>query len=291
MKTQFKIMLFIIVLLAACKGKNKQTYDFVNNNANADSSKIDSMSLAQPKLIKKAAMQFKVKNVEETSKKITNLTGNYNGIVLQHDMNSVAERSNDINIGSDSVLRIVSLNTNATLVVKVPVERLDEFLDEVAKMGLYVNSRILNVTDKSLDYKSTGLKLANRMELVKQQKTGKIVIKDPNNVLLLKDDMVDAEINNLEINESAKNAIVNLSLYQSNTIAREIIVNDDPHTYNLPFYRRVLLAFQNGWFMFSDFVIALINMWVLLLLVIAAFWVHKIFKLRNIKQVTVSPQQ
>ena len=254
-----------LALLWACKGKGRAEYEAINNSSSADSAKIDSAATTQPKLVKTADISFKVKNVQQTAERISALTVSCNGMVVHHQMTSTSERSQDIRISHDSVMRVTSFNTIANMTVKIPQAKLEDFMNQVGRMGIYINNRRMDITDKSLEYLSSQLKLKNRAELVAQQKKGQVIIKKPENVLLLKDDMVDEQINNLGINNAVKNSVVTLSFYQSNAINKEIIANDDPSAYNLPLLKRMAMAIENGWEVFVDVIVGLTNLWVFLL--------------------------
>ncbi|MDB4922337.1 DUF4349 domain-containing protein [Mucilaginibacter sp.] len=268
-----------LVLLGACKGKHGSE-EFVNNSSsNADTLKVaDSAILAPPKLVKTADMRFKVKNVQQTSEHITALTTSYHGLVLHHQVGSSELRSMDVRRGDDSVTRVTAFNTTADITVKVPTDKLEGFMNEVERMGIYINNRQLDISDKSLDYLAARLKLQSRKELVSQQKRGKIVIKNPANVLLLKDDMVDQQIGNSQIDDEVKNSIVTLSFYQSNTIYKEIIANDDPTAYNLPFFKRLVSAIENGWSIFEELLLGLANLWVLIIAGLGVWVVIRYYK-------------
>jgi hypothetical protein len=268
MKTKYLIPLAAIALFCACKGKGGG-YEVVNNSGGSSSSADSDTSRkadtsTSPKLVKTAGMSFKVKNVNQTAIRIDGLTTGFGGMVVHQQMGSSVQGSHDVRISTDSVMRITSLTTTAELTVKVPSVRLEKFMDSVASMGMFVTNRNLNITDKTLDYMSAQLKLKSRDELVKQQKAGKIIIKDPAKVLDLKDDMIDQQIGNRQIDDAVKNSIVNLSFYQSNTINKEVIVNDDPSAYDLPFFKRLLMACENGWSLCLDIIIGLANVWFLI---------------------------
>jgi len=267
MKTRILIPLMAgLALLCACKGKGTSGYEVVNNNSNADTtSKMDSVTTSQPKLVKTAGIRFKVKNVQQTTENIMALTNGLKGMVMTHQMGSTAERSLDVRINDDSVMRVTSFSTTADMTVKIPSAKLEEFMNQVAHMGIYVNSQSMDVNDKSLDYLSSQLKLKSRAELVGQQKKGKIIIKKPEDVLQLKDDMVDEKINNLGIDDAVRNSIVSLNFYESNTIKKEIIANDNPSVYNLSFFNRLRMALENGWGIFVDLIVFIANLWVFIM--------------------------
>ncbi|RYZ99573.1 MAG: DUF4349 domain-containing protein [Sphingobacteriaceae bacterium] len=261
MKAKILMMMLAGALLAACKGSG----NYESMDSMADSVGTADINLAEPKLVKTAGINFKVKNVQQSSEKITLLTNQYKGMVMSHSVNTNINNTSDKRIGEDSVMRISAFYTSAQMTVKVPSVKLDEYLDSVAKLGVYVSTRSMDIEDKSLDYLSAKMKLNSRKDMVDQQKKGKIIIKDPSAVLNLRDDLVDEQIYNRKIDDAVKYSVVNLSFYQSNTIFKEVIANDDPASYNLPFFKRVGLALSDGWNLFKELLIVLINAWALIL--------------------------
>jgi hypothetical protein len=267
-----------LALLWACKGK-KGSYELANNSS-ADSTRTeaDTVMLKRPKLVKTAGIHFKVKNVQQTAEHITTLATSINGIVIHHQMGSTAERSDDVRFSNDSVMRVTSFNTTAEMTVKIPSVKLEDFLNQVGHLGIYVNDRRMDITDKSLDYLSAHLKLKSLTELISQQKKGKVIIKKPEDVLNLKNDMIDQQIGNRQIDDAVKNSIVTLSFYQSNTINKEIIANDDPSAYKLPFFKRLGMAVANGWGLFVDVIIGMANIWMFLFAGIGAWMIIRYYK-------------
>ncbi|MFD0766060.1 DUF4349 domain-containing protein [Mucilaginibacter lutimaris] len=281
MKTKIFIAIMALALFAACKGRNG-AYEVVNNSINADTTGAQSSAadtvVTEPKLVKTANMSFKVKNVQQTGDSISHLTAKLNGMVTHHEMGSTVERSQDVRLSDDSVMRVSAFNTTADMTVKVPSEKLEDFMSSVSHMGIYVTSRKMDIEDKSLDYLAAKLKLKNRSEMVAQQKTGKIKIKDPAAVLWLKDNMIDGQINSQKIDQAVNYSVVSLSFYQSNTIYKERIANDDPSVYKMPFDNRLLMALSNGWFLFTELMLGLANLWMLILLGVGVWVAFKTFK-------------
>jgi hypothetical protein len=281
MKTKLLIPLIAgLGLLCACKGKGGG-YEVANTgSSDADTTKKESTALLQPKLVKTADIRFKVKNVQQTAEHIVALTTSMDGMVMHHQTGSTADRSNDIRISDDSIMRVTSFNTTADMTVKIPSTKLEEFMDQVSRMGIYVNNRSMDISDKSLDYLSATLKLKSRTELIDQQKKGKVIIKKPEDVLNLKDDMIDQQIGNRQIDDAVKNSIVTLSFFQSNTINKEIIANDDPSAYNPAFFKRLSIAIENGWSLFVDVIVGLANIWVFIFAGIGVWMLIRYYKRR-----------
>ena len=280
------ILLAAIALLSACKGKSSDDYEFINNKksiSSADTVAIADSSRVVTKLVKTTEINFKVKNVQSTSEGIAALTKDYGGMVMHNKVQSSAGQSRDVHLSNDSIMRIAAFNTTGEMTVKVPSAKLEDFIIKVGHMGIYVNTSVMDIEDKSLDYLSNRLKLKDRQELVSQQKQGKIRIKNPADVLLLKDDMVDAQIGNLKTDDAVKYSVVNLNFYQSDAILKETIANDDASAYNIPMFQRIGLAFAQGWSVFMEVFIALINLWVFILAGIAVWMGIRYYK-RRLKQ-------
>ena len=264
------------VLLAACKSRGR----YENDSAVADSVKMDSVAMltSGSKLVKTAGMGFKVRNVQQTTDRIAALTGNYKGMVTHHRITSVPGNTHDVKVSDDSVMRVSAFYTTGEMTVKVPAEKLESYLDSVGHLGIYINHSNMDIDDKSLDYLSAQLKLKNRNELVNKEKKGKVIIKDPSAVLNLKDDLVDEQIGNRKIDDAVKYSVVNLTYYQSNVIVKEMIANDNPSDYSISFFSRLGLAFENGWYVFKEALLLVVNAWAFVLAGIIAWWAIRIYK-------------
>jgi len=282
MKTNFLIPLIAGVgLLCACKGKGTAgSVDSASaplNKAANVVSKSDTIQNGQ-KLVKTADMRFKVKNVEQTSERIAALTASFNGTVVHHVISSTTGNSTDIIKSNDSLMRVTVLNTTAEMTVRIPPANMESFMGQVARLGIYINNSRMDITDKSLDYLSTRLKLKNQNELVAQQKREDSNKKDPDNLLAFKNSMVDQQIGNRKIDDSVKTSTITLSFYESNIVSREIIANDDLSAYRLPFSKRVSIAMENGWGILVDIMVGIANLWFLLPFAIGGWMVVRYYK-------------
>ncbi len=141
----------------------------------------------------------------------------------------------------------------------------------------------MDIEDRTFDFLSSKLKFRDRQELSSQQKQGKIRIKNLPDVLLLKDDMVDQQINNLKTDDAVKYSTIELNFYQTDTILKEIIANDDPSAYNIPALQRIGLAFASGWDMFMDLAVGLINLWMFILSAFAVWAAYRYYNKRKIQ--------
>jgi len=238
-------------------------------------------TLKTEKLVKTADMHFKVKDVKQVSQNISALTVKYNGMVMHHSMQSSINNSQRLPLSNDSLMLISSYNTNADMVVKIPAANVDEFLTTVGKMAVYINNRNMDIQDKTLDYLSAQMKVASRTAFIDQQKKGIVKVKNPADVMNLKDDLIDQQIENKRIDAAVKYSTVGLNFYQNNTIAREVVVNDDPSTFKLSVTTRFGQAVANGWALFMDTLIGLANLWMFVLAAVAGWVLFRYYKRRS----------
>lgn len=269
-----KTLLFIgatAMLLAACKGNSQyqksETSDStfvatIDNSKSAGTANAD--AVLPSKLIKTASIDFKVKDAQKTGDDIAMLVKSYGGVVMHHHLNSVVENSKQIPLNNDSVMHISAVQTIADLEVKVPAANLEDFMISISKMGVYIADRKMDIDDRTLSYLATELKLKNRQEFVAGENKGKIKVKSPDSALALKDDMVDRRISNLSTNDAVRYSVVNLHLVQSNKITKEILLNDDPGSYNASFFSRTKQALLNGWNILEDILFGILNVWFLI---------------------------
>jgi hypothetical protein len=252
----------------------------------------DSVSASQterddaPKLVKTADMHFRVKDVERSGQEIAALTAICNGMIMHHTSHSSVQKTEDVQLTNDSIRHITSYNTTADIVVRIPSELTEQFMNEVGKMAVYIDARNMDVQDKTLDYLSTKLKADNRINVVKDQKAGKVKLKDSTDLLLMKDDIVDRKIANMRTDADVKYSNIALSIYQSNTIAKDVITNDDPSAYRLPLASRIGIAFENGWLVLNEILVMLINLWPLFVTCLAGWLGYRYYVKR--KQATTA---
>jgi hypothetical protein len=270
-RSRLLIMLTVLALLAACKGKNYSA------SADTTMSTTDSI-LNKARLVKTADVSFKVKDVRKTGEAIATLTDQYDGMVMHHQMQSEVRQSENVHLSNDSVMLVTAFNTTADMTVKIPSEKLEAFINQVNRMGIYITSSKVDIEDRTLDYLSSRLKMDSRKEFVVQQKKGKIVVKHPEDVLAVKDDIVDKQVSNLRTDAEVAYSTIKLSFHQNDTILKEIIANSDPSAYNIPITQRIVLALIAGWNIFMDMIIGLLNLWVFIFAGIAAWLGYRYYR-------------
>lgn len=272
MKAKLLVMLAGIAMLAACKGSAEKGAD------------INSL-MKDTLLVKTADMQLKVNDVQQAAEKITKLVAYKKGMVMHHNMQSEILGTREIKLSDDSVRRLTVFNINADLTVKVPSDFIEVFMDSVNHLSTYVNSRTMDIEDRTAQYAEEVLKTANREESIGLRKKIKPTHGGADSILAIADNVVDRKIANVRTKEAADYSIVTLKLYENNAVKAEILANEDLTSYNLPLLKRIGMALSNGWFYFTELIIGLLHLWPFIAAVVAGSYVVLVYrKKKSLKQ-------
>ncbi|WP_157273935.1 DUF4349 domain-containing protein [Pedobacter sp. BAL39] len=271
-----KYLIYCVFTMAAL-GCGKSGYKEGSAEATAS---LDSMdTTATEKIIKTADMQFRVKDVQQTKEKLSQAIKSEGGTIAEFSISSNIQQTEKVPYKTDSLLELTSYRTEGQITAKVPSAKLDEFTNKVAKMAIFVHHQSMKMDDLSLNYLSNQMKNQNRVEATEQ--LNRNATKKSNNVetaLVLKDDYIDKKIANLDINNRVKYSDITLSFYQDNTVKQVVVGNDNLSDYRPPFFQRLLLSIQNGWFIFKEFIILLTNIWMLLLFGLLVYFGLRYYK-------------
>jgi hypothetical protein len=272
-----KYLFFAVISIAiwSCNSSNKMKS--ADTTAAVDESVADSTAI--DKIIKTADMRFRVKDVQEVKEKLSNSIKEEGGMVVEFTVQSNIIRTEKAKYSADSLLELTSYRKEGQVVAKVPSDKLDDFTNKVVKMAVFVDQQSLKLDDQSMNYLSNALKSKNRVEAVQQ--LNKHANKKSNNVettLEIKDDYVDKKIQNQVIDSRVKYSTITLNFYQDNTVQKLVVGNDDLYDYRPAFLNRFWLGIQNGWVIFKEFILILTNLWVLILLAGAGYFVFRHYR-------------
>jgi hypothetical protein len=240
------------------------------------------VELPAEKIIKTADMRFRVKDVQNTKEQLSKTIKAEGGTVAEFSIESTIQETDKVKQSTDSLKEITSYRTQGYLVAKVPSDKLDEFTNTIAKMAVFVDNQSMKMDDQSIAYLSNKLKVQNRVDAI--EKINKVASKKSANVessLYIKDDYVDKKIENMQIDSRVKFSTITLNFYQDNTVKTMIVANDNLYDYRPAFINRLWLGIVNGWTIFKEIIIAISNLWMLILVGIAIFFTIKYFIRKN----------
>lgn len=238
----------------------------------------------EAKIIKTADMRFRVKDVQQTKEKISAVLKADGGTIAELTINSNVQQTEKVRYSADSLLELTAYRTEGTIIAKVPSEKLDDFTNQVAKMAVFVDQQSMKFDDQSMSYLLNEFKSINRAEAVesmdkdKAKKQPAATGKSVQQKLAMKDEYVEQKVRNMAINSRVQYSDVTLNFYQDHTVKQLVVGNDNLSDYRPPFFQRLVLNLQSGWFIFKEFILFLFNMWSILLLIAAAYFGYRYYR-------------
>ncbi|MFC1223665.1 DUF4349 domain-containing protein [Pedobacter sp. BG31] len=270
------IAIAIVLTIFGCQKSNEKyaSADVID----ANELRVPTDSITAEKIIKTADMRFRVKDVQHTKEQLSQTIKAEGGTVAEFSIESTIQETDKIKQSTDSLKEITSYRTQGYLVAKVPSEKLDEFTNTIAKIAVFVDHQSMKMDDQSIAYLANKLKAQNRVDAI--EKINKVASKKSANVessLYIKDDYVDKRIDNMQIDNRVKFSTITLNFYQDNTVKTMIVANDNLYDYRPAFINRLWLGIVNGWTIFKEIIIAVSNLWMLIIVGVLIFVVIKHF--------------
>lgn len=274
------IAIAIVLTIFGCQKSNEKYAS--SDVIVANELRVPTDSTVAEKIIKTADMRFRVKNVQNTKEQLSKTIKSEGGTVAEFSIESTIQETDKVKQSTDSLKEITAYRTEGYLVAKIPSEKLDEFTNTIAKIAVFVDHQSMKLDDQSIAYLANKLKAQNRVDAI--EKINKVASKKSANVessLYIKDDYVDKRIDNMQIDNRVKFSTITLNFYQDNTVKTMIVANDNLYDYRPAFINRLWLGIVNGWTIFKEIIIAISNLWMLILVGFAIFFIIKHFIRKN----------
>ncbi|PWS27165.1 DUF4349 domain-containing protein [Pedobacter yonginense] len=273
------IALALCAILFGCNSEKKsESADIVSAN---DEQETAQNELAR-KVIKTADMRFKVKDAVKTKLEISKIVADLDGSIVESTIQSTILNRERVAYTTDSLQETTVFKSEGVIIAKIPPTYLNIFSDLLAKSAEQVDSAKMQADDQSIEYLRNRLKTKNREEglNVEKQIAAKNA-KSANEVIQMKDEIVDRKMDNLNINDKSKLSTVTLSFYQDKGVRKVIVANDNLSANRPAFFNRLGMGLNSGWQMFQEVVLFLASSWVLILLGLMAFIGFKVYKRKH----------
>jgi hypothetical protein len=256
----------------------------------SSSAALENPSDTTRRMIRTANIKFKVKDVIKATYNIENIVVKHNGFVENTNLTSQINYTKETAIKEDSTLLTTYYTVHNTLVLRVPNIQLDTTLKEIAQFVEFMDYRIINARDVTLDLLSKRLeqyRLArydSRMTNAIDNKGTRLndVSNAENNLLNKQAQADEAKLANLQTLDKIKFSTITLSLYQNQSIKYEVIAKEKTiKPYLTPFGTRFIDALKFGWTIIVEFFLFLINIWSIILIAALVLWGVKFFRKRK----------
>lgn len=282
MKTTYiKLSLSAVLLLGiySCKkgeasvhSTESANYAVADSAASATSDSVSSaatMTVKDKQFIKTADVNMEVKDVYEATISIEKSVQDLGGFVTHSNLHSNIMSEDTYNTSSDDAMLIKKYQTENTMQVRVPTEKLGELLVFINDKKLFLNSRIINAEDVTSNIRYAemeGKRIKKTGENIEQLKTNKDKVKLDN------DNMTEGNLQqlaNMDTTDNIKYSTIDIYIKEPKLRIAEIAVTNTrniDNKYKFNFIYDAKNAFVEGFYLIQKIVVGLITIWPLLLI-------------------------
>ena len=276
MNTKFQKMVIATIifagLLSSCKKYETTGYAEESRMATVDSASIvsDSISMAasqnikDKQFIKTADVNMEVKNVYESTISIEKYLKENGGFVTNSNLRSNIVSEDSYDISSEKAMLIKKYNTDNQMQVRVPTEKLGDFLQFIHKQNLFLNHRIITAEDVTANIKLAKLEEAR----IKKTEGNISKIKNDKDKVQLADQNLSEnnqqKVANFDMEDQLKYSTVDIYIKEPKTQIAEIEItntNSIDNKYKYNFFFEAKNAMVDGYYFIQETFIFLLRFW------------------------------
>jgi hypothetical protein len=242
------------------------------------------------KFIRTADLKFKVKDVRSATYTIEDIVSSFDGFVTYTNLTSNIDRRMIVPASADSSLESIYYTVENNMTIRVPNVKLDSTLKAMAKLIDYLDYRLIKADDISLSLLAN--KMTEKRLTVHEQRLKNAIddrgkkLNETSNAeekLLDKQTLADnAKIENMNLVDKMSFSTITLSIYQRQSVKRELIGNDkNIEEYKPGFFHRIKEAMTEGWIVFESILLFFVQIWGILLLGVIAFFIFRKYFLKR----------
>ena len=283
----------ILCSILSCNQKQndyKETQNLVADSSLTQFNKTnvveDKKELPNRTFLKTADIKFKVKDVINSTYNIENICNRQGGFVTYSNLASTNNKKDFVRVSVDSSIEINNYSVSNSITIRVPNNKLDTVLKDIAANVDYLDCRIINTDDVSLQL------LANRLtqNRIKQNENRLIKAIDNNSkkliettasedLLLSKQQQSDnSKIENLSLTDHINYSTVNLSIYQNDVTKRTMFAHEKIiKMYEPGFGSKMADSLLFGLTILMDLLVFFFKFWAIFLFVILIYLLYKKF--------------
>ena len=244
--------------------------DYTATSTISDSiSSVATLQIKDKQFIKSAHVNMEVEDVYNATISIEKSLKDLNGFVTSSDLNSQIVSEETFNISDEKAMMVRKFQTENNMQVRIPTEKLGEFLQLINDKNIFLNSRVINAEDVT-----SNIKLAE-LEAKRNAKTAKNItqLKTNKDKVNMSDDNESEnnyqKVAGFEMTDQLKYSTVQIFLKEPQVRVAQIAVAntqnlDDQYKNN--FFYEAKNAVVNGFYLIQKIFLGLITIWPLLII-------------------------
>ncbi|WP_417428589.1 DUF4349 domain-containing protein [Halpernia sp.] len=295
---KFTLLILSILLLNSCK--KQEANDFVGYTS--DSTKVstenvsDSISYAvrqnikDKQFVKSADISMEVNDVYKSTIEIEKYLINNGGFVILSSLNSEIISDETYNTSNEKATLVRKYQTENSMEVRVPTEKLGDFLEYINNQKLFLKARNISAEDITANIRLAKLE-SNRM-----QKNGQEISKLKTNAIKVnlsnenESEKNYQQIQNFITQDNLKYSSVKIYLKEPKIRITEIAITNSKNIdnqYKFNFFYDLKNAFVEGFYLIQKIIIGLFRIWPLLIIAFIIIFFYKKRKNKTEKEVTL----
>jgi Domain of unknown function (DUF4349) len=281
-KTLYGSLIILSLFQLAC---SKADQSMEESAALLDTSSIVSSMAISPKadslknMVITTEIKFKVNNVVKATYNIEDVTRKNGGRVVFTELRSEIHDNSRNQISSDSALETSKFTTHNIMKLRIPNNKLDTALREIARQISFFDYRIIKVEDVTLEILGNKLQ-QKRNEIgaarILNSDSEKIKANNENLGVEFQESADNARIANLLLQDKVKMSTVEINIYQNpQTISKVITSIEKPLGYGRSIKYEIISSIRFGWVLVETTFVYILKFWSLYLIFGLAFYFRK----------------
>lgn len=242
------------------------------------------MSVKDKQFIKTANVNMEVKDVYEATTSMEKSVQELGGFVTQSNLQSNVVSEETFNTSNEEAMLVKKYQTENTMQVRVPTEKLGEFLTLINNKKLFLNSRVINAEDVTANIKYAeleGKRIKKTGENISELKTNKDKVNMSNENMSEENQQ---QLANMDVADNLKYSTVDIYIKEPKLRIAEIAVTNTKNIdnkYKFNFLYDVKNAFVEGFYLIQRILVGLVTIWPLLLIAAIGFYFYRKNKSNN----------
>ena len=238
-------------------------------------SSVATMKVKDKEFIKTADVNMEVKDVYDATISIEKSLKDLGGFVTSSRLNSQTVSEETFNTSNENAILVRKFQTENTMQVRVPSEKLGEFLNLINNKKVFLNSRVILAEDIT-----SNIKLA-KLEEKRNAKTAENIDKlktTTDKVSMIDDNLSEGnlqKISTYEMSDHLKYSTVDIFIKEPKLRIAEIAVTNTgniDNKYKFNFFYDVRNAFVEGFYLIQRLIVGLVSIWPILVIASLIFY-------------------
>ena len=284
------VLIAISFVFSSCGGNrpSEENYESDTTSSAAQNLETSTSTPADRKFIKTVDLQFKVKNVFESTLSIEGNAKRFGGYTISSDIQHSVTQDREVRYTTDSLMRISQISYSNKIVVKVPSQQVDSFLHSIRPLIAFLDYRTITLTDVTNRSNANEAvtraydEAAQNMTEQVDSRAGKVgeAVEAEQSALNTKIAAAEMAAAKQQLQDDVRMSTVILNIYQKETLAKDVYANfDKVATDSQSFISRLGDSIAYGWETVKECFLFIVQLWgvmlYLALAVLAYYWVRK----------------